>query len=436
MAGTETASAVFRKTALPWLLAGTTAPFLAFPMVVPWATIVALGLVALGLLWSGHGDDQSQGLRAQAGRLWVPWVVLGVSVLCGVAMSPFPELTLPKLCGVVLGMLVLRAVLLTAATAARIQGISAAYALAGIAILVAGSVVKTDGIVPTGWTTDPFFYVKFPSLWVFSSSIPRFVDSLPGAEQGVNPNALGGTTLFFLPLLMALMALRLGPGWMVGVRPWLWRAACGTALSVVILALVLSQSRTSWIAAIAGVVAIAAARYRAVVPLVAAGTAAIAGWWWYGALDNDAVFGYGRLTAWSVAADAIREHPLRGVGLGALRGLAAELQAGAAEPMLPLVHAHNVFLQVALDAGAMGLLAYVALLAVATKMTFEVARDDGAWERTLCLGLWGSLVAVHLFGLTDAIALGAKVGLFFWWNLGLIAAIHRYRVRHSVSQAV
>jgi hypothetical protein len=43
--------------------------------------------------------------------------------------------------------------------------------------------------------------------------------------------------------------------------------------------------------------------------------------------------------------------------------------------------------------------------------------------RTLVLGLAGNLVALQLFGLTDAVSLGAKVGWFFWFTLGLILAI-------------
>jgi hypothetical protein len=36
-----------------------------------------------------------------------------------------------------------------------------------------------------------------------------------------------------------------------------------------------------------------------------------------------------------------------------------------------------------------------------------------------------SLVAVHCFGLTDAIALGAKVGVVQWYAAGLILATDR-----------
>lgn len=89
-----------------------------------------------------------------------------------------------------------------------------------------------------------------------------------------------------------------------------------------------------------------------------------------------------------------------------------------------------IFLHVALDSGIPGLVAYLSLLALASYMSWNI-NSYGTDPRlgSLCLGLWGDLFAIHLFGLTDAIALGAKVGLFFWWNIGLIAALYKVVVR-------
>jgi uncharacterized membrane protein len=45
--------------------------------------------------------------------------------------------------------------------------------------------------------------------------------------------------------------------------------------------------------------------------------------------------------------------------------------------------------------------------------------------RWLGIGIVGSLVAFHVYGLTDAIALGAKPGVAFWMILALSAALWR-----------
>ena len=44
--------------------------------------------------------------------------------------------------------------------------------------------------------------------------------------------------------------------------------------------------------------------------------------------------------------------------------------------------------------------------------------------RSLTLGLGGGLLAHLLYGLTDAVALGAKPGVLFWMLLGLIAGLY------------
>ena len=67
----------------------------------------------------------------------------------------------------------------------------------------------------------------------------------------------------------------------------------------------------------------------------------------------------------------------------------------------------------------------MALLVLAMTLCLRVhAQARFSLEQSLALGLLGNLVAVHLFGMTDAIVLGAKVGLFLWWTLGLVAALH------------
>jgi putative inorganic carbon (HCO3(-)) transporter len=206
---------------------------------------------------------------------------------------------------------------------------------------------------------------------------------------------------------------------------WVATAALFVASFATACVLLLSQSRSAWFAGIAGVAVLGILRYRFALPALGLlGVAAAAAIVWRPRVLIGLV-GHARNSAWTVAIDAMAEHPIAGIGLGALRGLAETLQASNPEPLLPLAHAHNVFLQVAVDTGVFGLAAYLALLVSATCMAARVARRQGGHaDGMLAAGLCGALVAVHVFGLTDAIALGAKVGVFMWWALGLIAALH------------
>ena len=99
--------------------------------------------------------------------------------------------------------------------------------------------------------------------------------------------------------------------------------------------------------------------------IIAAGASASLVWWaWLGWPSLSAWVGVERVYIWSLAVESIQANPTTGVGLGAFRMLAGPaLQEGIAQPFL-VVHAHNVFLQVALDVGVPGLIAYLALLGV------------------------------------------------------------------------
>jgi len=99
-------------------------------------------------------------------------------------------------------------------------------------------------------------------------------------------------------------------------------------------------------------------------------------------------------------------------------------------PDVDVGHAHNEFLQAALDLGLPGLMAFIALHLGAAAMLWSLwrtvdpaAAPEMAARRYAALGLGCGLLAHLVYGLTDAVALGAKPGLVFWLLLGLIAGL-------------
>jgi len=104
-----------------------------------------------------------------------------------------------------------------------------------------------------------------------------------------------------------------------------------------------------------------------------------------------------------------------------------------------LGHAHNEFLQTGLDLGFPGLIAFISIYIVAFWMLFKTWKlttpdeasdfpisflSDPKLIKTMVLGLSGGLFAHMVFGMTDAISLGAKPGIFFWMLLGLITGLY------------
>ena len=49
---------------------------------------------------------------------------------------------------------------------------------------------------------------------------------------------------------------------------------------------------------------------------------------------------------------------------------------------------------------------------------------DQGLRRVMVLGLGGGLFGHMIFGMTDAITLGAKPGIFYWLLLGLIVGLY------------
>ena len=149
----------------------------------------------------------------------------------------------------------------------------------------------------------------------------------------------------------------------------------------------------------------------------------------------------GRMELWSRAIYGIQDFPFTGMGLNTFRRVVHVLYPlFLIGPDVDIGHAHNEYLQAALDLGIPGLIAFLALYIGAFWMLLAVwkaTRDSaGTWSspagsgfltKALVLGLGGGLLAHMVFGLTDATALGAKPGILFWMLLGLICGLFAQR---------
>jgi putative inorganic carbon (HCO3(-)) transporter len=128
---------------------------------------------------------------------------------------------------------------------------------------------------------------------------------------------------------------------------------------------------------------------------------------------------------WSSAYDVIQDTPFTGTGLGTFRRVVPRLYPISASDSNDVAHAHNILVQVAVDTGLPGLVAYISILITLAILCCRVARQGGE-DKRLILGLFAGIAGLHFFGMTDTIAPGAKPGLLFWLAVGLIVAIYRY----------
>jgi putative inorganic carbon (HCO3(-)) transporter len=314
------------------------------------------------------------------------------------------------------------------------------------------------------------WHAKLPAFKPMMPRVPRLIQGFPGAEDGINLNLLAGALLLFLPVSLALV---LAPG-LRYPRPSLPLRLAALLLTLVSAAVILlCQSRSAWAGILAAVAVMAWLRWPRLRWEMAAGLLALAAVLLYlgpqttlksisaspGPQGSNDFTGMESLVErgeiWHRALSILHDFPLTGTGLGTFRRLPYALDpVPEANHTAVIEHAHNFFLQVALDLGLPGLVAYLALAGIAFWIGWRAARmpehreaeaspasasgEKPAMTGEFCwlgLGIVGSLVAFHVYGLTDAIVLGAGPDLALWLILALSAALWRTLPKSTRSSA-
>ncbi len=264
---------------------------------------------------------------------------------------------------------------------------------------------------------------------LFSLSPAGLLADYMGWENGLATNEIAGVLTLFLPFAAALTV-----GCLITQRRR--QALILLPLTLFMAAtLTLSQSRTGLVAAAVGVsLALAVSglltRRWVAAGLIAVSLAAILigltpVWDWFvfaGANSWDSVFGP-RLGIWQQAADAIRDHPVWGMGLGVFGGLTRFVYPLTAPENGPVLEdAHNLYLQTALDFGVAGLIVFLVLALIIFISAVRLVRDrpPRTPARFWAAGLLGALIAHALYSITDAVALGTLAGVPLWFLFGLV----------------
>ncbi len=396
------------------LLAGSV--FFLFPKVrYAWAYLIVGALVLLrGRLKRAFFERTS--LDAPIG------VLVFLAMVTGFTSSEVSS-SFGKIAGVLFGVLLYYAALAVMKTEEFIR--------LGIYALILGAVTfALVGVVDSD---------LYPELW-FSRDllavlhVPTYRWGLPGAENGVSPNALAGGLLLATPLsLFAFVA---------GGRPlnaraggWNLEGVVLFASSAVLVAVIfLSQSYAAWVAlplvvwlfglklrwkaiSLAAMLLMIATIYAApslresLTPTRASGSIQTK-------FEN-------RYPFWQKGIRTVLKSPVVGVGLNRLHDEPGIGYANA--------HAHNQFITTGAELGVAGLVAYVATLIGAAWISWDVARRARvSWMRTAARGLAAGQAAFLIFGIGDAIPLGAKLGVLFWISLALLAAMHAFTAREGL----
>jgi putative inorganic carbon (HCO3(-)) transporter len=135
----------------------------------------------------------------------------------------------------------------------------------------------------------------------------------------------------------------------------------------------------------------------------------------------------GRLEVWSRAIYMIQDFPITGVGLGLFGDVADNLYPFFLNAPGSVPHAHNLFLQIAVDMGIPGLIAWLGVLFVMIIISWQLyrfgRRREDNWTEGLGAGLLCSQLALIIHGTLDAATWGGVRSAPFVWALwGLTSA--------------
>lgn len=249
-------------------------------------------------------------------------------------------------------------------------------------------------------------------------------------SDGINPNVMAGAIVLLLPVafaqlfksspparsvFFAFVVLILFAGLMLaGSRSALFAAV---STGFVLLIIQLPRKFAGVLVAVAGLAAVL---------LVASSqlfetqiSAAVNGL----LTSNDALSGsLSRMEIWSRAIYIIQDFPFTGIGMG--------LFAPVTDLLYPMIitrpgieHAHNLILQIGVDLGLPGLVAWLALYFVVMACLLTQMRRKSFMDKSWVVGLFGAQVALILGGITDAVTWGMVRSAPLVWGLwGLAVA--------------
>lgn len=409
---------VLRKdTLVDWaqlFMLGLAAPFFLFPsMKYAWVfLIIPLILISRWLVKNRFYE-----------RSILDWAmaILLVQVFVTCIIVPDISFSLPKMAGVLFGIAFFYSIVALMSSKKLLSwGI---FGFLGAGFLL--SIICMFGIK---WHRELYFKTIITKA---ENIIPKIKLNLPGAEEGFNANAIGGTLILIIPLCLTLCISHLKrkkENYLISKRllPLIFFFVI---LFIVSILLFFTQSIGSWIGLTISIwILLLSWKWKKwslvlilvlailIVLLNPAKTTRLVN-----RLKRDMI---AREASWIVAVNTVSQHPLSGIGMNRFRQIPNIGYKRA--------HAHNHLLHTSAEIGIPGLMAYLAIMFAAGYMCYEIWRKSKiGWMRTAALGLGCGQMAHFIFGMADSIPLGAKVGIFFWFSLALITAMYNYMLKNS-----
>lgn len=362
-----------------------------------------LAVAALALFWLGSLRDSSRKLQvASMGPWWLCFVCfLGVAFL----ISFDHTTSLRYLCFHLTGLIF--AVVLTSAVESEGELIRvSAFGAAGMAV------ASLYGLYQS------YVGVKVDILLVDM----RYNADMPGRIYSFfqNPNTLGQILVMLIPLSIGLI---------FASRTFWGRLAALAASGLGILALVLTLSRGSWLGLmVAAVVFVALYRYQ-LLPLFILAAAALVPFL-PETIINRALSSFNfrdtsissRFPIYEASFKSILHSPVLGAGLGSELVWKFFARYGFYKGTLTFAHLHNIFLQLWIECGLFGMLAFAGTSLSVFKESARAAARSRSALKPLLIGGASALTGALVCGMTDYIWYYPRALCVFWFLMGILFA--------------
>jgi len=360
----------------------------------------------------------------------VPVILLAVMIAVSLLVSPLPKRSLravwPLLLGIVLYWVI-----------ARWPWTERTLAWAWWGIIVAGVVLALVGFVGMEVKSGVLFPWMQRLRLDLQSRMGGFRQRLPDT---FHPNVVAGTLALLVPFGAARALVSQHPkAW----ERWVPSLLASMLTLAMVACVILSQARGAYLGlAMSALVLTALTAPRlllGLIPLLVALLVAggsLMGWpnLLKELVSVDPARGLGwREEVWSAAIYLVKDFPFTGVGFGCFEPVVASWY-----PLAPLggaTHAHNLALQVAVDLGIPGLVAFLTLLGLTFHrliMAYVACRRAAQWPRAaLSAACLASLAGMCVHGVIDAATWGNKGAFVFWVVVGVSLATSRLSCRLS-----
>lgn len=353
-------------------------------------------------------------------RTPVDWGVIGLLVMSGISLiiTAIPQKTTPQILRLLVGIGLFYSMVNWGRSLPRLKGLY--YLICLISCLLA-----LFGMVNTRWITHKLpllpesFYQKLPIL----------------TSDTIHPGVLSYNLAILLPIIVAIPIF----AWRELSRAQ--RIGTSVAGILTLSVLVITQTRGSLLAFIGGLSLLTILRWKRGIFVILASLVLgllLVNLLISSNLLNPQVFLTdsseklsGRIEIWSHALMMIADFPLSGIGMGLFADLADSLYPFFINAPGSVPHAHNLFLQVAVDLGIPGLISWLAIFLVIIAILWKIYRfnrdsvdailPQQRWIKGFAGGILASQVVLVVNGISDSVVWGMVKPAPLLWGIWAFA---------------